>query len=68
MFLLRPITCTSKSGKILAQAEKMQPLAALVPVFKAFEIGVVPMRSDHRSSSIVVIVSGKVMCEPWWEV
>jgi len=38
--------CTSKSGKFLTQAEKMQPLATLVPAFKAIGIGVESMRSD----------------------
>jgi len=46
LFLLRAIMCTSQSGKFLAQAEKMQPLATLVPAFKAIEIGVEPISSD----------------------
>jgi len=47
--------CTSKSEKFLAQAEKMQPLATLVPAFKAIGIGI--------ESRCVVIVSVECTCE-----
>ena len=53
LLLLRTIMCTSKSGKFLAQSEKMQPLATLVPAFKAIETGVEPMRSDCHTEGYV---------------
>jgi hypothetical protein len=53
----------SGSGKFLAETEKMQPVVTLVPAFKAIEIGVEPMRSDHQWEGYLgVVVESVVVC------